>query len=251
MAPEMAVRISASVGSGFSSSSARVVISMPGVQKPHWRACSSWNPCWIGSSWPSTSSDSTVRTSCPSHITVKTVQDLIGWPSSSTTQAPQFEVSQPQWVPVRSSVSRRKCTSSRRGSTSRLTTSPLTVIETSTSGLRCQGARGGPPQRSVGQDAGQVTLVVHRPAAVRGGRAVLGGDLRGLPEQLLGRRLAAQQLLGPAQVDGGEADGGEGDAGVGDRASVQPDGGGGCGDGPVAGAALDLLVGAAAARPDG
>ena len=36
------------------------------------------------------------------------VQDLTGWPSICTTQAPQFEVSQPQWVPVRPGVSRMK-----------------------------------------------------------------------------------------------------------------------------------------------
>ncbi len=106
IAPEIAVRISRSVGSGFSSSSARVVISMPGVQKPHCRACISWKPCWIGSSRPSTSSDSTVRISCPSHMAARMVHDLTGCPSISTTQAPQLEVSQPQWVPVRPAVSR-------------------------------------------------------------------------------------------------------------------------------------------------
>ena len=59
------------------------------------------SPCWTGSSLPSTSSDSTVRISWPSHIAASVVQDLTGWPSISTTQAPQLEVSQPQWVPVR------------------------------------------------------------------------------------------------------------------------------------------------------
>jgi hypothetical protein len=50
MPPEIAVRISWSVGSGFSSSSARVVISIPGVQNPHCSAWFSWKPIWIGSS---------------------------------------------------------------------------------------------------------------------------------------------------------------------------------------------------------
>jgi hypothetical protein len=54
------------------------------------------------------------------------VHDFTGSPSISTTQAPQLEVSQPQCVPVSPSVSRRKCTSSVRGSTSRVTCSPLT-----------------------------------------------------------------------------------------------------------------------------
>ena len=49
------------------------------------------------------------------------VQDFTGSPSTSTTQTPQLLVSQPQWVPVSPRSSRRKCTSSIRGSTSRLT----------------------------------------------------------------------------------------------------------------------------------
>ena len=48
----------------------------------------------------------------------------------------------------------------------------------------------------------------------------------------------------------GGADRGQPDADVGDRVAVQRHGAGG-GDGPVAGPALDLLVGAARARPDG
>ena len=130
MPPEIAVRISCSVGSGFSSSSARAVISIPGVQNPHWSACVSWKPIWIGSSRPSTASDSTVRISCPSHIAARIVQDLTGSPSICTTQAPQLEVSQPQWVPVRPGVSRMKWMSSRRGSISRETVCPFTEIET-------------------------------------------------------------------------------------------------------------------------
>ena len=129
IAPLIAIRISSSVGSGFSSSSARVVISIPGVQNPHCSAWHSWKPCWIGSSSPSTSSDSTVRISWPSHIAASAVQDFSGLPSISTTQAPQLDVSQPQCVPVRPSVSRMKCTSSVRGSTSRVTGSPLIVME--------------------------------------------------------------------------------------------------------------------------
>ena len=112
IAPEIAVRISSSLGSGFSSSSARAVISIPGVQKPHCRAWSSWKPICTGSRRPSTSSDSTVRISWPSHIAASVVHDFSGLPSISTTQAPQLEVSQPQWVPVRPGVSRMKCTSS-------------------------------------------------------------------------------------------------------------------------------------------
>ena len=73
-----------------------------------------------------------MRISWPSHIAASAVHDFTGWPSISTTQAPQLDVSQPQWVPFSPSVSRMKWTSSWRGSTSRETCSPLTVIDTFT-----------------------------------------------------------------------------------------------------------------------
>ena len=47
-----------------------------------------------------------MRISCPSHIAARIVHDLTGLPSMSTTQAPQLEVSQPQWVPVSCASSR-------------------------------------------------------------------------------------------------------------------------------------------------
>src|SRR5215213_9318923 len=94
-------------------------------------------------------------------MAARTVQDLTGSPSWSTTHAPQLEVSQPQWVPVSPSVSRRKCTSSSRGSTSRSTCSPLTVIVTCiSSDLLVQRAGRGAAQGAVGQLAHEVTLVV-------------------------------------------------------------------------------------------
>src|SRR5262249_8519742 len=66
--PEMASRMVSSSGSGFLSSRARAVIIIPGVQKPH---CSPWHrtkPSCTGSSRPSISSPSTVRTLCPDAI---------------------------------------------------------------------------------------------------------------------------------------------------------------------------------------
>src|SRR3954468_12167713 len=123
-------------------------------------------------------------------MTASTVQDLTGWPSSWTTQVPQFEVSQPQWVPVNRSSSHRKCTSSSRGSTSRVCAAPLTVTVICTSGLlagsTALGAGGGPAQRSGGELAGQVALVVLRPALVGDRAHVLGGDPPGRGERLLG-----------------------------------------------------------------
>ena len=56
------------------------------------------------------------------------VQDFTERPSRSTVQAPQCEVSQPMCGPVRPRPSRRKWTSSVRGSTWALTGLSLTVI---------------------------------------------------------------------------------------------------------------------------
>ena len=63
----------------------------------------------------------------PSAIAASIVHDFTGSPSTSTTQAPQFDVSQPQCVPVRPRWSRRKWTSSVRGSASAEAGAPLTV----------------------------------------------------------------------------------------------------------------------------
>src|ERR1700761_8729188 len=167
---------------------------MPGGQKPH---CSPWQvmkPCWTGSSSPSRSRPSTVLMSRPLAIAASAVQDLSGAPSSHSTQAPQLDVSQPQWLPVSSSSSRMKWMSSMRGSTSRVYSVPFTVIVISTSGR--PGPGGGPAQGPGGQLAGQVALVVDRAALVGGGLAVLGGDPPRLGERRLVGGLAAQEVFG-------------------------------------------------------
>ncbi len=75
-----------------------------------------------------------VVTLAPSQVAASTVQDLMARPSTCTTQAPHWLVSQPTCVPVSRRFSRTNCTSSVRGSTSALTALPLTVIDT------CDGA---------------------------------------------------------------------------------------------------------------
>src|SRR5579862_6090534 len=85
----------------------------------------------MGCSGPSGSANpSMVSTLAPSTCQAKTVQDFIALPSTCTTQAPHCEVSQPTWVPVRRSSSRRNCTNSVRGSMSPVTALPFTVIAT-------------------------------------------------------------------------------------------------------------------------
>jgi hypothetical protein len=100
---------------------------MPGVQKPHCRPWQAAKASWTGSRRVRLARPSTVVTRRPSAMTASTVQDLTGASSSHTTQAPQFEVSQPQCEPVSPSSSRRKWISSSLGSTTRGQSVPLTV----------------------------------------------------------------------------------------------------------------------------
>src|SRR5581483_11293504 len=71
-----------------------------------------------------------VVTLAPSACTASRVQLLTEAPSTWTTQAPHWLVSQPTWVPVSPKVSRRNWTNSVRGSTSPFTTLPFTVMLT-------------------------------------------------------------------------------------------------------------------------
>ena len=68
-------------GPGSRSSSARAVIIIPGVQNPHCRPWHCMKPCCTGSSTPSCSRPSTVRTSWPPAIAASTVHDFTGSPS--------------------------------------------------------------------------------------------------------------------------------------------------------------------------
>src|ERR1700739_4146078 len=63
----------------------------------------------------------------PAACPASTVQDFTARPSIWTTQAPHWLVSQPIWVPVRLRLSRKRCTSSVRSSTSTETALPFTV----------------------------------------------------------------------------------------------------------------------------
>src|SRR6266852_2844740 len=68
-------------------------------------------------SCPSFSRPSTVVISVPSVWTANMVHDFTAAPFINTVHAPQYVVSQPTCVPVRSSSSRNNSTSSMRGST--------------------------------------------------------------------------------------------------------------------------------------
>src|SRR5262249_25498088 len=79
----------------------------------------------LGSARPSM-----VVTFAPSICQTKTVHALTALPSTCTTQAPHWDVSQPTWVPVSRRFSRRNCTRRVRGSTSPVTALPFTVSAT-------------------------------------------------------------------------------------------------------------------------
>ena len=179
----------------------------------------------------------------PSAITPSTVQLFTGVPSRSTTHAPQFDVSQPQCVPVSPKSSRSRWTSSTRGSTSAERVSPLTVtvmfMTVSSPRARATAAS----QRPLGQLAGEVALVLGRAALV--GRSGCSARRRAPPAAAIASSvtgLAAQRVLGGGGAELLGADRGEPDADLADRVAVEPDAGPGGGDRPVAGPPLDLAV---------
>src|SRR5882672_7427995 len=98
--PAIASRICCSLGFLFEARNALVVMSMPGVQKPHCSPCFSTQPSCTACSFPPCSRPSTVVTLQPSACTASTVHDFTGWPSRWTVHAPQWLVSQPTCVPV-------------------------------------------------------------------------------------------------------------------------------------------------------
>ena len=116
----------------------------------------------------------------PSACTANIVHDFTGTPSSSTVHAPQFEVSHPMCVPVSPSVSRRRCTSSSRGSTSR---GPLRAVDRNrdlhaVSPVQCRpagaGRLDGAGQPAPDEHVHHVPLVRRASAKV----VVRAGDLR-------------------------------------------------------------------------
>src|SRR5260221_1328737 len=75
-----------------------------------------------------------VVTARPSAWTAKSEHDFTAAPSSRTVQAPHWLVSQPTWVPVSPSTSRRKWTSRTRDSISRDSSILLTGMLTEAKG---------------------------------------------------------------------------------------------------------------------
>src|SRR4029453_9934683 len=135
-------------GSGFLRGNAVPDSTTPGVQKPHWSPWQSRNAACTGDNPPPGGPmPSIVVTSLPAACTANIKQARTAAPSTRTVQAPQTPCSQPRWVPVSRSSSRRKSARVRRGSTLASRGSPFTVSFTDTSamvrlgGCRDPGAR--------------------------------------------------------------------------------------------------------------
>src|SRR5262245_45630944 len=255
MLPDSAQRISSSLGLGLSARSALAVSIIPGVQKPHWRPCSTWKPSWIGSSSPPAPRPSTVVTSRPSACTARTEHDLTGVPSSSTVQAPQPDVSQPTWVPVRPSVERRKWTSRSRGSTSAERSSPFTVTvsvrEPTASGAATVVSvivppplpgRSRGPESSFGEDPHDVALVVGAAPHIAARLGGFGCEPGRLLDRVVVERRAGKHLLGCLGPHVDRADAGERDPRPPDTSVVEGHVDGDADRGVIADLALELEV---------
>src|SRR3989454_960006 len=220
--PEIPRRICSSVGCGFFWRNATEHIIIPGVQKPHWRPCSSMKPSWIAWSLPSVSRPSTVRTSRPSAWTARIVQDFTALPSRRIVHAPQFVVSQPMCVPVKLRFSRRKCTSRVRVSTVADRRAPFTVTWTFTNGpvssspavgisartISCTpaGPSRGAMQRPERQDADHRPLVLGGTPQIRNGARDLLRQFRGSLEGGIVRRLPDEMPLRFRRLERGRSD---------------------------------------------
>src|SRR2546427_2804831 len=244
----MASRICCSLGFLLRSRSALVVMSMPGVQKPHCRPCFSVKPSCTGWSLPPCSRPSTVVIFAPSACTASTVHDFTGFPSRTTVHAPQCEVSQPTCVPVIRNTSRMRWTSRRRDSTSASRAAPLIVtLILCLAILVSSRALDRFTQCAHRQNPCHFLLVLDRAAPVGARRALRRGHLRRFRYGFFVRHLADEILRRVDRVDRREPRIGEADAGALDRAVLserQLDRSGR--DREVAGLALQLGIGPAA-----
>src|SRR5580704_1557656 len=186
------------------------------------------------------------------------VHDFTAAPFIKTVQAPQYVVSQPTWVPVRSSCSRSISTSSMRGSTSRAWSLPLTVTFNVTlaiaSGIdmahldaSSTGAADGDVNCPSDQRAHQRPFVVGRTAHV-GLRISSGtGGFCGCGKRFLGNRLAAQGGFGITGFDGGKPDTAEGNGRFHANISIQRELHCGAGGRIYRSGTLECKIGSAAA----
>ena len=152
----------------------------------------------------------------PSACTAKTVHDFTGSPSSRTVQAPQCVVSQPIWVPVSRRFSRRRWTSSSRGSTS---ASCAVAVDRDAGSSCCRHAHAPPAratavaQRARGEHARHLASCIRPSRADRPpGRAAAAASCAASRDRRRRRALAVQERLGLGRLDRRRADVGQADA---------------------------------------
>src|SRR5919197_1545863 len=197
MLPTSPRRISASVSrSPFVPRSSTPAMIIPGVQKPHWSAWCSQKASWSGWSSPSRARPSIVVISLPSAWTASTVHDFTASPSRWIVQAPQTDVSQPIFFPVSPRSSRRKSTSSVRGSTSASCRTPLTVsaigITSASSRTRALAAESYLPDRGLAT-AIYLAVAMQRPLLLEGEAGVGKTEVGKTLARVLGAELIRLQ----------------------------------------------------------
>src|SRR5690554_2466012 len=142
MFPESPSRISSlDGGSDRPDSKTRAVTTIPGVQKPHWRAPCTRNSSWIGLRASSWDRPSIVHTAAFSACTESIRHDLVNFPSTITVQEPHTPCSQPTFVPVSRKRYRRESARLSRLGTVTVTGRPFTVMETGWSFMEFSGHR--------------------------------------------------------------------------------------------------------------
>lgn len=107
MFPFSPSRISFTVGLGFLFNSPTEAMIMPEVQNPHWKAELSRNACCTRWSVGPFERPSMVCTGRFSTSPTWVMQERVGWPSTSTVQAPHCPSPHPYLVPVKRRSSRK------------------------------------------------------------------------------------------------------------------------------------------------
>ena len=241
-----------SVGSGLRSSSARAVIIMPGVQKPHCRPWHCMKPCWTGSS-----SAPLLEALDGAHLVAAGHRGQHGARLDRLAVQPDHAGAAVAGVaaPVGAGQAEVVAQEVHQQQPALDLAGDLVAVDGHRdlhAQLLARGAGDGAAQRAAGQLVGEVPLVLHAAALVgRSGRSCCAAIAPASVVQLLAGRLPAQRLprspampvvFGPTAASP-------------TRASAitppsQPDRGAGRDHGPVAGPALDLLVRADPPGPD-
>src|SRR5258708_7866807 len=133
-------------------------------------------------------------------------QERIGCPSSRMVQAPQTPCSQPIWVPASARSWRRKSLSSRRDSMRRLYDTPLTESVISCASMSIPHPPAGRLQRALGDNAGDMALIVRRRVDVAAGVDLRLHGRRNIADRCFRRLMPDQRAGCRTGIDGRLAD---------------------------------------------